>query len=111
MKTDIHRALALAVSCAVLAPAVALAANAPMCINVHDVDRTEVKDAKTILYHMRDGKTWRNTFKTSCPQLANGDKVYTEVFHTTDQICANSHQLKVRLTGDYCTLGEFSPAN
>jgi hypothetical protein len=49
-----------------MGPAVAQApAPAPghVCLNLREVQRTETPDDRTILFHMRDGKIWRNTLK------------------------------------------------
>src|SRR5438270_608885 len=77
-----------------------------ICLNALDVRRTETPDDHTILFHMRDGKVWRNTLKTVCPMLKVSP--FTEVLQT-GQICANQQIIHVALTGNTCVLGGFTP--
>jgi len=96
-------------SLATSAPAVAQAAAprpANVCLNVRDIQRTETPDDRTILFHMRDGKVWRNRLKSVCPMLKVSP--FTQVLHS-DQVCANQQFIHVTLTGDDCVLGEFTP--
>ena len=50
--------------------AVSVGAPAPspanVCLNVRNIQRTEVQDDRTIVFHMRDGKVWR----TGCGAFA-----------------------------------------
>ena len=98
-------ALLVAASAPVDVPAAALRP-ASVCLNVRDIQRTETPDDRTILFHMRDGKVWRNTLKTVCPMLKFSS--FTEVLNT-DQVCANQQFIRVTLTGDQCVLGDFTP--
>jgi len=102
--------LATAVLLALSAPPAAIQAAAPspgeVCLNVRDVQRTETRDDRTILFHMRDGKVWRNTLKTVCPMLKISP--FTQVLQT-DQICANHQIIHLALTGNSCVLGDFTP--
>jgi len=86
-------------------PAASRPAN--VCINARDIDHTETPDDKTILFHMRGGKIWRNTLKTVCPMLKVSP--FTEVLHSGDLVCANQQFIKLSLTGDQCVLGDFTP--
>ena len=80
---------------------------ANVCLNNRDIQRTETPDDRTILFHMRDGKTWRNTLKTACPSLKISP--FTQVLHS-DQICANQQIIHIALTGNSCVLGDFTAA-
>ena len=91
------------------APAFAQAAApnpANVCLNVTEIQRTEVPDDRTIIFHMRDGKIWRNRLKTVCPMLKISP--YTQKLNG-DLVCSNSQFIHVTLTGNDCVLGEFSP--
>ncbi len=77
------------------------------CLNVRDIQRTEVQDDRTILFHMRDGKVWQNRLRQICPMLKTSP--WTQVLHD-NQVCANQQFIHVIRTGDMCSLGEFSPA-
>ena len=89
--------------------AVQAAAQSPanVCLNVHDIQRTETPDDRTILFHMRDGKVWSNKLRTVCPMLKISP--FTQVLHSGDLVCANQQFIHVALTGDSCVLGDFTP--
>ena len=78
------------------------------CLNVQDIQRTEVQDDRTILFHMRDGKVWQNRLRQICPMLKTSP--WTQVLHS-NQVCANQQFIHVIQTGDMCSLGDFSPAS
>ena len=89
--------------------AVPLHAAAPdpgsVCLKTEDIQRTEIVSDKSILFHMRDGKIWRNDLRTACPMLKVSP--YTEKL-TTDLICANQQFIHLALTGNDCALGDFT---
>ena len=87
-------------------PAAPQQRSANVCLNVRDIQRTETPDDQTILFHMRDGKIWRNRLKMACPMLKVSP--FTEKL-TTDLICANQQFIHVALTGNDCALGDFTP--
>ncbi len=95
-------------------PVASVSAQAPapnpgrVCLNIRDVQRTETPDDRTILFHMRNGKIWRNTLKQVCPMLTTSP--YTQVLRNGDLVCANQQFIEVNLTGNTCMLGEFTPA-
>jgi hypothetical protein len=95
---------------------VVLAASAPadlsappsessVCINARNIQRTEVQDDQTILFHMRDGKVFQNRLRQICPMLKTSP--YTQVLHS-DQICSNQQFIHVTQTGNTCSLGDFT---
>jgi hypothetical protein len=98
-------ALLLAVPVSVAVPTAA-PRSANVCLYVRDIQRTETPDDRTILFHMRDGKVWRNTLRTVCPMLKFSS--FTEVLNN-EQVCANQQFIRVTLTGDQCVLGDFTP--
>jgi hypothetical protein len=80
---------------------------ANVCLNVSDIRRSETPDDRTIIFHMRDGKVWRNTLKTACPMLKTSP--FTQVLHAGDLMCANQQVIHVTQTGNDCVLGDFTP--
>ena len=80
---------------------------ANVCINARDIQRTETPDDRTILFHMRGGKIWRNTLKSACPMLKISP--FTEVLNSGELVCANQQFIRLTLTGDQCVLGDFTP--
>jgi hypothetical protein len=91
------------------APAIAQAPAPPpanVCLNVQDIQRTEAVDDRTILFHMRGGKVWRNTLRTACPMLKVSP--FTQKV-TGDLVCSNAQFIHVNMTGNDCALGEFTP--
>ena len=106
-----HLVIPLAVAALLLAsPALAAAGTAAsppqVCLNVNDIQRTEVVDDRTILFHMYGGKVWRNTLKTVCPMLKVSP--YTEKL-IGDLVCSNQQFIHLTLTGNDCVLGDFTP--
>jgi hypothetical protein len=78
-----------------------------VCLSLREIQRTETPDDRTILFHMRDGKVWRNTLKQNCPMLRTSP--YAQVLQNGDMVCANQQFIHVLQTGNTCTLGEFTP--
>lgn len=78
---------------------------ASICLNVNEIQRTEVISDRAILFHMRDGRLWRNDLRTACPMLKVSP--YTEKL-TTGLVCANQQFIRLTLTGDDCELGSFT---
>jgi hypothetical protein len=104
------RIRSLVAAAVLLAPSAATpvqAADAPkVCLNASEIQRTEVPDDRTIIFHMRDGKVWRNSLRTVCPMLKVSP--YTQKLNG-DLVCSNQQFIHVTLTGDDCVLGDFSP--
>jgi hypothetical protein len=103
----------LASSALVLSSAVPVQAqNTPdgnVCLNVTEIYTSAAVDNQTIVYRMRDGKVWRNTLETRCPELVSFSAgTYRQVLHT-DYLCKN--QQIVTKSGMYCRLGEFTRVN
>jgi len=79
----------------------------PVCLNVRDIARTETPNDRTIVFHMRDGKIWRNTLRNVCPMLKISPYVQKL---TGDLVCSNQQIIHVVQTGNDCALGDFSLA-
>ena len=85
-------------------------AAATVCLNTRNIQRTEVQDDRTILFHMRDGKVWANRLRQICPMLKTSP--WTQVLHGGgDQVCANQQFIHVIRTGNTCSLGDFTPVD
>jgi hypothetical protein len=78
---------------------------ADVCLNLRDIERTQVLNDRAILFHMRDGRIWRNDLRQACPMLSVSP--FIEKL-TTDLVCANQEFIHVTLTGDNCSLGSFT---
>jgi hypothetical protein len=110
MAMRISRTAIIAVALLSMGPAVAQAPAQPsgnFCLYLRDVQRTETVDDRTIVFHMRDGKLWRNTLKQNCPMLKTSP--YTQVLQNGEMVCANQQFIHVNQTGNTCVLGEFTP--
>ena len=83
-------------------------AQSSLCINSRNIQRTEVQDDQTILFHMRDGRVWQNKLRRVCPMLKTSP--FTQVLHS-DQVCANQQFIHVTQTRDTCALGDFTLIN
>ena len=82
-----------------------------VCLNVTEILTSQAVDNRTIVYRMKDGKVWRNTLATPCPDLvSHAAGGYSQVLHT-DYLCANTQQITVQQTGMVCRLGEFTRVN
>ena len=86
-----------------LAPALA----APVCLDTYRIQNTTVPNARTIMFHMKDGSVWRNALKNACPDLRFWGFVYVDR-GSLNQICSNQDSVKVINTGEICMLGSFT---
>ena len=79
------------------------------CIDLIRIDRSEVLDDQTILFHMKGGKIWRNRLPYRCPQLGF-EKAFS---HRTsiNRLCSVDTitvlNTTARMPGATCGLGEF----
>ena len=103
MKTIISALAATAIAAGAATPALA----SPVCIESHLIDHTSVQDSKNILFHMKDGKVWRNTLQNACPSLNFHGFVMN--MGPVDTVCSNQQSISVLKTHETCMLGEFAP--
>jgi hypothetical protein len=103
------RTAALSLALLLSTAANAESASKHFCLNASLIAGTGVIDENTIIYRMNNGKVWKNTLRTSCPNLkfAGG---FSEVIRS-DEICANQQFIAVLGTGNTCQLGDFSPVD
>jgi hypothetical protein len=96
-----------AVAAALAALTVATSAGAaPVCLTSYLIQNTTIPDSHTILFHMKDGTTWRNTLRNSCPDLKWYGFVY--VVSGTTEVCENLLAVRTIYTGETCLLGAFT---
>jgi hypothetical protein len=80
---------------------------ANVCLNNRDIVSSDSKDGKTMVFKMRDGRTYVNHLQGSCPDLKfNG---YVWVLHGDNQVCERQQSLRVIQSGQVCVLGKFDP--
>jgi hypothetical protein len=103
------KGLVLAACLAALSAAAASAQPAPanVCLRSIDIDRTSVPDSQTILFHMRDGRIWKNALVGSCPDLKFDGFEYAPL--PSGEICGNMQSIRVIRSGAVCLLGPFTP--
>lgn len=94
------------------APAEAPAAKTTDCLDLNRIDRTEIIDNKTIVFHMNGRTKWRNDLAYSCPQLKFEDRF---LFKTSINRICSVDTITVLSTigggfmqGPSCGLGTFT---
>jgi hypothetical protein len=85
--------------------------NKSVCIKSYEIDRTVVKDDRTILFYMINRKVWKNTLINRCTGLPLSTRgfTYSPTNPTTHEICSNLQTIVVNDTGQVCLLGAFTP--
>jgi hypothetical protein len=83
------------------------AAAAPVCLDTYRIDHTSVVDARTIVFHLKDGSAWRNDLKNACPALRFWGFVYADR-SGLNEICDNQSAVQVIKSGETCVLGAFT---
>jgi hypothetical protein len=79
-----------------------------VCINNRDIVSSDSKDGKTMVFKMRDGRTFVNHLQGACPDLKFNGFVW--VFRSGDnQVCERQQSLRVLQSGQVCVLGKFDP--
>jgi hypothetical protein len=83
------------------------------CVNLMQIDRTEVVDDDTILFYMKGGDVYRNDLPNKCPALAHEDTFMYRVALT--QLCSVDVITVLSDVGfgfmpmASCGLGKFAP--
>ena len=78
-----------------------------ICLNNQDVQSASSNDGKTMVFKMRNGTTYINHLRGSCPGLRfNG---FSWELRGINDICENQQTLRVLRTGEVCMLGKFDP--
>ena len=89
----------------VLAVALPATADAATCLQFTRIGSTQAIDAKTILFHMKDGTVWRNTMRSVCPGAMSGGFSYVL---QTDSVCENTQTIRILNSNETCLLGGFT---
>jgi hypothetical protein len=83
------------------------------CINLNQIDRTDVVDDDTILFYMRGKEIYENDLPNKCPELRSEDRFMYRT--STSQLC-NVDTITVLndlgfgfVPGASCGLGKFAP--
>jgi len=83
-------------------------ADASVCIDTRDIMSQKVENrGASILFKMRDGTQWRNTFKSACPGLVFEGYVWV-VRNPDSSICENTQSMRLLNSGEICMLGKFT---
>ncbi len=92
----------------------ATADGALRCIAINEIRRTEVVDDKTILFHLKNKKVYRNELPQRCPSLSYGRAFKYETSQhqlcNVDLISVINHTTGESIAGAVCGLGMFVPA-
>lgn len=101
-------ALVAALAAATTLPAAAQPApSQKICLNNQDVRSAQSTDGKTMVFKMRNGTTYINHLRGSCPGLRfNG---FAWELRGIADICENQQTLRVLRSGEICMLGKFDP--
>jgi hypothetical protein len=81
-----------------------------VCLNLADIDHTEILDDQTVLFHMRDGAVWENMLPEACTGLkaANGfDFIGQQGTGGQGKICGNIDLIHVANSDTSCAIGAF----
>ena len=81
------------------------------CITSRDIEDTDAITDRVVLFHMKNGRTYRNDLPHACPQLTRSGSAFA--YSTpTSQLCAiDIIQVTEPTTGfgyGACTLGKFT---
>jgi hypothetical protein len=84
-------------------------ADAPrVCIQSFRIDHTEVKDDRTILFHMIDHSVCRNTLQRPCFGLRNATRGFNCAPDPgSDEIWSHLETIRANEDGNICELGVF----
>jgi hypothetical protein len=83
------------------------AAAQKVCLDNQQVESARSDDGKTMIFKMRNGQTYINHMRGSCPGLKyNG---FAWELRGINQICENQQTLRVINSGEICMLGKFDP--
>jgi hypothetical protein len=104
------QALMLIGGAAIGLPAMAQPAPSPssrVCLNNQDVVSATSRDGKTMIFKMRNGQTYINRLRGSCPGLRFNGFIWE--LRGINNICENAQTLRVIKSGEVCMLGKFDP--
>lgn len=82
------------------------ASTGSICLRTLDISSTTTPNDKTILFHMRDGKVYRNDLRGTCSGISFHGFAYDVT--PPDRICGNLQIIRVLKTHSVCSLGPFT---
>mgnify|MGYP001549734556 CR=1 FL=1 len=82
------------------------ASSGSICLRTFDSSSTTTPNDKTILFHMRDGKVYRNDLRGTCSGISFNGFAYDVT--PPDRICGNLQIIRVLKTHAVCSLGPFT---
>src|SRR5262245_7291284 len=81
------------------------------CVALSGIDRNEVVDNGTVLFHMRNGEVYRNVLRHECPTLKDRDqfayRVNAAQLCSSDLITVLDRNVFGFRPGASCSLGSF----
>lgn len=99
--------LAIAASLPAAAQTTPAAPSPRVCLNNQDVESATSNDGKTMIFKMRNGQTYINRLRGSCPGLRFNGFIWE--LRGINDICENQQTLRVIQSGEVCMLGKFDP--
>lgn len=99
--------LAIAATLPAAAQPSATAPGQRICLNNQDVQSATSNDGETMVFRMRNGTTYINHMRGSCPGLRFNGFVWE--LRGINDICENQQTLRVLKSGEVCMLGKFDP--
>ena len=97
---------ALGLATLVLATAPALAAS--KCVDIRDIDSSQSKDGRTMVFKMKDGTVLVNHLQGYCPDLRYTGFAWQMPSSDTNA-CERQSTFRVLQSYQVCTLGKFDP--
>ena len=78
------------------------------CIDTRQIVSSKSDDGRTMVFKMRDGRTWVNHLQGICSDLRFNGFAWT--LHSGDtKVCEHEQSFRVLQSGQVCTLGKFDP--
>jgi hypothetical protein len=77
------------------------------CLDTREIMDAHSSDGKIMTFSMRDGQTYINHLRGTCPDLRYNGFVWT--IRGIEKVCENMQSLRVLESGEVCMLGKFDP--
>jgi len=100
--------LVTALALAGLVSAALPAAAANKCINIRDIDSSQSKDGRIMVFKMKDGTVLVNHLQGFCPDLKYMGFAW-QMPSSDTHACERQSTFRVLQSGQICTLGAFDP--
>jgi hypothetical protein len=78
-----------------------------VCLAAAQIDHTDIVNETAIVFFMKDGKAYMNTMRIPCSSLKMEDG-FTYI-NDGAEVCSNSQTIRVKNSGNFCELGQFTP--